>query len=117
MTQQVGKKLSDCNRCKDAGFPSQMIGFVKTDKVKPDGKPFWKLLNEDLSDHVHTNKTVLTARRDIEEKAEKPPARPPMEDKSYPTNDKYEMMIRMCLALEGIAKTLKNSGSYMGVKQ
>jgi|GEM_PF-3773319 len=115
MTQQVCKKLSECNRCRDAGFPTQIIGFVKTDKVKPDFEHFWKSLNEDLSRHAH--KTVLTEIREIEEKVEKPPTRPPMEGKFYPTNDKNEMMFRMFLTLEYIAETLKNSRSYMGVKQ
>jgi hypothetical protein len=92
-----------------------MVGFVKMDRANTGGKHFWKLLNEDLSDHVHKNRTVLTE-RNIEEK-EKKPTSPSMDDKSYSTNDKDEMMFRMCLALKDIAKILKNSESYMGVKQ
>ncbi|MDQ6866599.1 MAG: hypothetical protein M3044_22575 [Thermoproteota archaeon] len=92
-----------------------MVGFVKIDKVKTGGRPFWKLLNKDLSDHVHKNRTVLTE-RNIDEK-EKKPTSPSMEDKSYSTRDKDEMMFRMCLALKDIAKILKNSESYIGVEQ
>jgi hypothetical protein len=35
---QVVKKPCEGNGCKDAGFPSQMIGFQKSDKREPDGK-------------------------------------------------------------------------------
>ncbi len=41
-----------------------MIGFLKTDKRKADGQPFWDLINEDGSAHVHKTTVVLP---DIEE--------------------------------------------------
>ena len=65
MTQMV-KSLVQCNKCNSAGHPNQMIGFLKTDKRKADGRPFWDLINEDGSAHVHktTDKVVLP---DIEE--------------------------------------------------
>jgi hypothetical protein len=60
MTQQVNSRLVEFNKCKDVGFPNTKIGFVKDGfKTKPDGKPFWKLLNEDMSEHVH--KTTVIA--------------------------------------------------------
>jgi hypothetical protein len=115
-----GKRLSERNRCMDAGFRNQMIGFIKMHKIKPDGKPFWRLLNEDLSCQVHKNKPAFTEIRDIKEKEEeekeKPTVRPSIEDNSYSTNDKDEMMFHTCLVLKDFAKILKNSELYMGVK-
>lgn len=90
MTQEIKKQLSECRKCNENGYPSTMIGFVKDgQKTKPDGKPFWLLKNEDMSDHVH--RSPITELRDIEAD-NKPPMRPPMEDKPQLTDDEIQML-------------------------
>lgn len=79
----------------------------QTDRKKPDGKIFWDLVNADMSGHIHKTTVVLP---DIEEPL------PKTDQKVNPGNvidHTNEVMLRMCLALEDIAKTLKNSGSCM----
>jgi hypothetical protein len=66
-------------RCKANGFPNQMITFQKsTTRKKPDGKPFWILLNGDLSGHEHIlpQSTGMQSIKNIEDS--RPPSRPPM---------------------------------------
>ena len=70
MTQMV-KSLVQCNKCNSAGHPNQMIGFLKTDKKKSDGRPFWDLVNADMSPHIHKTTVVLP---DIEEPIKNTPA-------------------------------------------
>jgi hypothetical protein len=42
-----------CNKCKDAGFPNELIKFQQ-DGTKADGSKKWKVLNaSDGSEHVH----------------------------------------------------------------
>lgn len=65
---QVVKQLTECNRCKAAGFPSQMIAFEKTTKTKPDGQPVWLLLNSDMSGHVHKTTQTEPTSTDVKEK-------------------------------------------------
>ena len=47
------KKMQECRRCKDAGFPNQMIGFEKIGEDPTTGKIIWKLVNEDRQQHEH----------------------------------------------------------------
>lgn len=46
-----------CNKCKDAGFPHEMIKFEKNG-TKPDGSIKWKPLNPDGSEHKHKENTL-----------------------------------------------------------
>jgi len=48
-------KMQECRRCKDAGFPNQLIGFEKIGEDPVTGKVRWKLVNEDGQQHVHKN--------------------------------------------------------------
>jgi hypothetical protein len=57
-----------------------MIGFQKTDKKKADGKPFWLLVNPDMSGHVHIEPKIQAGLERIPN-IEQPPARPVMTDK------------------------------------
>ena len=42
-----------CNKCKDSGFPSELIKFEKNG-TKPDGSVKWKVLNaSDGTEHKH----------------------------------------------------------------
>ena len=51
---QTNKK-QECRRCKDAGFPNQLIGFEKIGEDPITGKVRWKLVNEDGQQHMHKN--------------------------------------------------------------
>ena len=46
-------KMQECRRCKDAGFPNQLIGFEKIGEDPITGKVKWKLVNEDGQQHEH----------------------------------------------------------------
>ncbi|MFL6325726.1 MAG: hypothetical protein ACJ72C_13355 [Nitrososphaeraceae archaeon] len=47
------KKMQECNKCKAAGFPNQMIGFEKIGEDPITGKIIWKLVNENGQQHEH----------------------------------------------------------------
>ncbi len=47
------KKMQECNRCKTAGYPNQMIGFEKTGQDSVTGKITWRLVDEKGTDHKH----------------------------------------------------------------
>ncbi|HZD82119.1 MAG TPA: hypothetical protein VE076_04495 [Nitrososphaeraceae archaeon] len=47
------KKMQECNRCKAAGFPNQLIGFEKIGEDPVTGKIIWKLINENGEQHKH----------------------------------------------------------------
>jgi hypothetical protein len=47
------KKMQECNKCKAAGFPNQMIGFEKIGEDPATGKIIWKLVNDDGQQHEH----------------------------------------------------------------
>ena len=47
------KKMQECNKCKAAGFPNQLIGFEKIGEDPITGKIIWKLVNEDGQQHAH----------------------------------------------------------------
>jgi hypothetical protein len=44
-----------CNKCKDAGFPHEMIKFEKSG-TKEDGSTKWKPVNVDGTEHKHKEK-------------------------------------------------------------
>jgi hypothetical protein len=46
-------KMQECRRCKDAGFPNQIIGFEKVGEDSVTGKVRWKLVNENGQQHEH----------------------------------------------------------------
>ena len=48
-------KMQECRRCKDAGFPNQLIGFEKIGEDPITRKVRWKLVNEDGQQHMHKN--------------------------------------------------------------
>jgi hypothetical protein len=45
--------MQECNRCKAAGFPNQLIGFEKIGEDPVTGKISWKLINENGEQHKH----------------------------------------------------------------
>jgi hypothetical protein len=47
------KKMQECNKCKAAGFPNQMIGFENIGEDPTTGKIIWKLVNENGQQHEH----------------------------------------------------------------
>ena len=47
------KKMQECNRCKAAGFPNQLIGFEKIGEDPVTGKINWKLIDENGEQHKH----------------------------------------------------------------
>jgi hypothetical protein len=53
------KKMQECNRCKAAGYPNQLIGFDKVGDDPETGKTRWKLIDENGIEHTH--KSVQTS--------------------------------------------------------
>jgi hypothetical protein len=47
------KKMQECNRCKAAGYPNQLIGFDKVGEDPETGKTRWKLIDENGIEHTH----------------------------------------------------------------
>ena len=47
------KKMQECNKCKAAGFPNQLIGFEKVGEDSTTGKISWKLVDENGVEHKH----------------------------------------------------------------
>jgi choline kinase len=47
------RKIQECNRCKAAGFPNQLIGFEKIGEDFATGKISWKLIDENGVEHKH----------------------------------------------------------------
>jgi hypothetical protein len=47
------KKMQECRRCKEVGFPNQLIGFEKVGEDPISGKITWKLVNENGQQHTH----------------------------------------------------------------
>ena len=52
-SKPLPKKMQECNRCKDAGYPNQMIGFEKIGRNETTGKTIWKLIDEEGNEHKH----------------------------------------------------------------
>jgi hypothetical protein len=40
--------MQECNRCKTAGYPNQLIGFEKTGQDAVAGKFTWRLVDEKM---------------------------------------------------------------------
>jgi hypothetical protein len=47
------KKMQECNKCKAAGFPNQLIAFEKIGEDPVTGKIRWKLIDESGLEHKH----------------------------------------------------------------
>jgi hypothetical protein len=47
------QKMQECNKCRNAGFPNQMISFEKTGEDSYSGKVMWRLLDETGQTHDH----------------------------------------------------------------
>ncbi|MGC2426182.1 MAG: hypothetical protein WA421_04040 [Nitrososphaeraceae archaeon] len=45
--------MQECNRCKAAEFPNQLIGFEKIGEDPVTGKINWKLIDENGEQHKH----------------------------------------------------------------
>ena len=54
------KKMQECRRCKEVGFPNQLIGFEKVGKDPITGKTKWKLVNENSEEHKHKTIRIHT---------------------------------------------------------
>lgn len=71
MNQEIQNKpkMTECNRCKDAGFPGTLIFFVNSGQKKADGKIKWDIFSEDYSIHQHKQAGTTTIENVIREKA------------------------------------------------
>jgi hypothetical protein len=58
------KKMQECNKCKAAGFPNQLIGFERIGEDPITGKVRWKLVNEDGQQHEHKSNNQLQQNND-----------------------------------------------------
>ena len=45
--------MQECNRCRAAGIPDQLIGFEKIGEDSITGKIRWKLVDENGEEHEH----------------------------------------------------------------
>jgi hypothetical protein len=61
------KKMQECRRCKEAGFPNQLIGFEKIGEDPSTGKVRWKLVNEDGQQHEHKSNNQQQLRQNYDE--------------------------------------------------
>lgn len=50
------KKMQECNRCKAAGYPGQLISFEKLGDDPVTGRVKWKLIGEEGNEHVHKSR-------------------------------------------------------------
>jgi hypothetical protein len=66
------KKMQECRRCKEAGFPNQLIGFEKVGEDPTSGKINWKLINEDGGDHRHRSNNYSTEYYQQQEQNQRP---------------------------------------------
>lgn len=57
------KKMQECNRCKAAGFPNQLIAFEKIGEDPVTGKISWKLINENGEQHKHKSNNQVDSLR------------------------------------------------------
>jgi hypothetical protein len=55
------RKMQECNRCRAAGFPHQLIAFEKIEEDPDTGKVKWKLIDEDGKEHLHKGVTQFIA--------------------------------------------------------
>ncbi|MCI0563706.1 MAG: hypothetical protein MN733_34970 [Nitrososphaera sp.] len=59
-------KMQECNRCKAAGYPGQLIAFEKLGEDPVTGKIKWKLLNEDGAEHTHRSGALIRRKRIVD---------------------------------------------------
>ena len=59
------KKMQECNRCKSAGFPGQLISFEKLGEDPATGKMKWKLIDESGAEHQHKAGTTTFKKKRI----------------------------------------------------
>ncbi|MEP0826352.1 MAG: hypothetical protein HRF40_12785 [Nitrososphaera sp.] len=60
------RKMQECNRCKAAGFPNQLIAFEKIGEDPTTGKIRWKLVDESGKEHVHKGTQELRRKRIVD---------------------------------------------------
>jgi hypothetical protein len=58
--------MQECNRCKDAGFPGQLISFEKLGEDAATGKIRWRLLDETGAEHAHKGASTFKKRRIVD---------------------------------------------------
>ena len=58
-TKPQQKKMQECNRCKAAGYPSQMISFEKIGMDPATGRIRWKLVDESGAEHAHRTEASI----------------------------------------------------------
>jgi len=54
--------MQECNKCRNAGFPEQMISFEETGQDAYSGKVMWRLLDEDGQIHIHRIRPIIENR-------------------------------------------------------
>jgi hypothetical protein len=59
-------KMQECNRCKAAGHPEQMISFEKMGEDPVTGKMKWKLIDAGGAEHVHKGSAISKKRRIVD---------------------------------------------------
>lgn len=52
-------KMQECNRCKAAGFPGQLISFEKIGVDPSTGRIRWKLIGENGLEHTHKGQQTI----------------------------------------------------------
>ena len=106
------KKMQECNKCRNAGFPNQMISFEKTGEDAYNGKVMWRLLDENGQTHNHKI-------RPITESSNSFPKRKKIVDISTVTDiEEAKKLIRSGWEYKTVfPATLENTPHYVLVKR
>lgn len=60
------KSMQECRRCKEAGFPAQLISFEKLGEDPATGKTKWKLVDENGAEHVHRGASIFKKKKVVD---------------------------------------------------
>jgi hypothetical protein len=59
-------KMQECNRCKAAGYPGQLISFEKAGEDPSTGKTKWRLIYAGGAEHVHKGSATFKKKRIVD---------------------------------------------------
>ena len=59
-------KMQECNRCKAAGHPGQMISFEKAGEDPVTGKTKWNLIDAGGAEHTHKGAATFKKKRIVD---------------------------------------------------
>ena len=60
------KSMQECRKCKEDGFPAQLIGFERLGEDPATGRMKWKLVDESGAEHVHKGTSTFKKKRIVD---------------------------------------------------